>query len=101
MRQGGGDDTTSMKKLIAGLLALLASVGAFCQRTVVYHLDITDTTVNYTGRHRHAIAVNGLLPGPTLEFTEGDTAVIYIRNEMMMATSLHWHGLSMPNRYDG
>jgi CopA family copper-resistance protein len=101
MRQGGGDDTTSMKKLIVGLLALLASVGAFCQRTVAYHLDITDTTVNYTGRHRHAIAVNGLLPGPTLEFTEGDTAVIYIRNEMMMATSVHWHGLIVPNRYDG
>jgi FtsP/CotA-like multicopper oxidase with cupredoxin domain len=90
-----------MKKLMMGLLALLASVGAVCQRTVVYHLDITDTTVNYTGRHRHAIAVNGLLPGPTLEFTEGDTAVIYIHNKMMMATSVHWHGLIVPNRYDG
>ena len=41
------------------------------------------------------------LPGPTLEFTEGDTAVIYIHNEMMMATSVHWHGLIVPNRYDG
>ena len=65
-----------MKKLVTVLLALMGSVGAVCQRTVVYHLDITDTTVNYTGRHRHAIAVNGLLPGPTLEFIEGDTAVI-------------------------
>jgi FtsP/CotA-like multicopper oxidase with cupredoxin domain len=101
MRQGGGDDTTQMKKLMMGLLALLASAGAVCQHTVVYHLDITDTTVNYTGRHRHAIAVNGLLPGPTLEFTEGDTAVVYIHNEMMMATSVHWHGLIVPNRYDG
>ena len=90
-----------MKKLMMGLLALLASAGAVCQHTVVYHLDITDTTVNYTGRHRHAIAVNGLLPGPTLEFTEGDTAVVYIHNEMMMATSVHWHGLIVPNRYDG
>jgi FtsP/CotA-like multicopper oxidase with cupredoxin domain len=90
-----------MKKLMVGLLALLVSAGAVCQRTVVYRLDITDTTVNYTGRHRHAIAVNGLLPGPTLEFTEGDTAVIYIHNRMMMATSVHWHGLIVPNRYDG
>jgi FtsP/CotA-like multicopper oxidase with cupredoxin domain len=83
------------------MLALLVSVGAVCQRTVVYHLDITDTTVNYTGRQRHAIAVNGSLPGPTLEFTEGDTAVIYIHNRMMMPTSIHWHGLIVPNRYDG
>jgi FtsP/CotA-like multicopper oxidase with cupredoxin domain len=90
-----------MKKLCLGMLALLVSVGAVCQRTVVYHLDITDTTVNYTGRHRHAIAVNGRLPGPTLEFTEGDTAVIYIHNRMMMPTSIHWHGLIVPNRYDG
>lgn len=60
-----------MKRLITGLLALLAGMGAVCQRTVVYHLDITDIPVNYTGRHRHAIAVNGQLPGPTLEFTEG------------------------------
>lgn len=69
--------------------------------TVVYHLYISDTVVNYTGHPRHAIAVNGLLPGPTLEFTEGDTAEVYIHNEMMMETSVHWHGLIVPNRYDG
>jgi FtsP/CotA-like multicopper oxidase with cupredoxin domain len=90
-----------MRKSSLVLLALLVSVGAVCQHTVEYHLTITDTTVNYTGRHRHAIAVNGLLPGPTLEFTEGDTAVIYIHNMMMMPTSVHWHGLIVPNRYDG
>ncbi len=90
-----------MRKLSLGLLALLISAGAVCQRTVEYHLDISDTTVNYTGRHRHAIAVNGQLPGPTLQFTEGDTAVIYIHNMMMMPTSIHWHGLIVPNRYDG
>ena len=70
-------------------------------KTVVYHLYITDTVVNYTGHRRRAIAVNGSLPGPTLTFTEGDTALIYVHNEMMMATSVHWHGLIVPNRYDG
>jgi FtsP/CotA-like multicopper oxidase with cupredoxin domain len=93
-----------MKVLIPGLLALGVSMSALAQtppHTVVYHLYVTDTTVNFTGRHRHAIAVNGKLPGPTLEFTEGDTAEIYIHNEMMMETSVHWHGLIVPNRYDG
>ena len=52
-----------MRKLSLLLPALLVSLGAVCQRTVEYHLDITDTTVNYTGRHRHAIAVNGLSAG--------------------------------------
>ncbi|HEY4286701.1 MAG TPA: multicopper oxidase domain-containing protein [Puia sp.] len=68
---------------------------------VVYHLYITDTIVNYTGRKRSAIAVNGSLPGPQLDFTEGDTAEIHIHNEMMMETSVHWHGLIVPNEYDG
>ena len=71
------------------------------KRTIVYHLYINDTTVNYTGRKRTAIAVNGQLPGPTLEFTEGDTAEIYVHNEMMMETSVHWHGLIVPNQFDG
>ena len=67
----------------------------------VYDLYITDTTVNYTGKRRPAIAVNGSLPGPQLDFTEGDTAEIHIHNEMMMETSVHWHGLIVPNQYDG
>jgi FtsP/CotA-like multicopper oxidase with cupredoxin domain len=69
--------------------------------TIIYHLYISDTLVDYTGKRRHAIAVNRQLPGPVLEFTEGDTAEIHIHNEMMMATSVHWHGLIVPNQYDG
>ncbi|HEY4206528.1 MAG TPA: multicopper oxidase domain-containing protein, partial [Puia sp.] len=68
---------------------------------VVYHLYITDTTVNYTGKKVKAIAINGSIPGPVLYFTEGDTAEIHIHNEMMMETSVHWHGLIIPNQYDG
>jgi CopA family copper-resistance protein len=68
---------------------------------VTYHLYISDTTVNYTGQKRSAMAINGSIPGPALEFTEGDTAEIYVHNDMHMETSIHWHGLILPNRYDG
>ena len=67
----------------------------------IYHLYIGDTTVNYTGKARPAMAINGSIPAPTLTFTEGDTAEIYVHNTMMMETSIHWHGLILPNRYDG
>ncbi len=67
----------------------------------VYHIYLTDTAVNYTGRQRPAMAINGAIPAPVLEFTEGDTAEIYVHNEMMMETSIHWHGIILPNRYDG
>jgi FtsP/CotA-like multicopper oxidase with cupredoxin domain len=38
---------------------------------------------------------------PTLTFTEGDIAEIYVHNELDEATSLHWHGLYLPNKEDG
>ena len=70
-------------------------------KRAIYHLYIRDTTVNYTGRQRPAMVINGTIPAPKLEFNEGDTAEIYVHNEMMMETSIHWHGLILPNRYDG
>ena len=69
--------------------------------TVHYDLYITDTTVNFAGKSKHAIAVNGTIPMPTLTFTEGDTAEIYVHNMLKEETSLHWHGLFLPNQYDG
>ena len=73
----------------------------FAQKTVRYDLYIRDTIVNFTGKERRAIAVNGQIPMPTLTFTEGDTAEIYVHNELNEKTSLHWHGLFLPNKEDG
>ena len=70
-------------------------------RTVRYDLYIDDTVVNYTGKKRQAIAVNGSLPAPTLVFTIGDTAMIYVHNRSGQPTSVHWHGVFLPNRMDG
>ncbi|MFH6943397.1 multicopper oxidase domain-containing protein [Flavobacterium sp.] len=70
-------------------------------RVVRYDLYIRDTIVNFTGKPKRAIAVNGQIPMPTLTFTEGDTAEIYVHNELDEDTSLHWHGLFLPNQYDG
>jgi len=57
--------------------------------------------VNFSGKEKRAIAVNGQIPMPTLTFTEGDTAEIYVHNELNEETSLHWHGLFLPNKEDG
>ena len=40
-------------------------------KTVIYHLFVKDTVVNFTGKYKRAIAVNGQIPMPTLTFTEG------------------------------
>jgi CopA family copper-resistance protein len=70
-------------------------------RTVRYDLYVRDTMVTYGKKPKRAIAVNGQIPMPTLTFTQGDTAEIYVHNEMDEETSLHWHGLFLPNRMDG
>ncbi len=79
----------------------LISTFAFTQNIVRYDLFIKDTVVNFSGKEKRAIAVNGQIPMPTLTFTEGDTAEIYVHNDLDEETSLHWHGLFLPNQYDG
>jgi len=71
------------------------------QKIVRYDLYVRDTVVNFTGKEKRAIAVNGQIPMPTLTFTEGDTAEIWVHNELNESTSLHWHGLFLPNKEDG
>ncbi|MFV8377148.1 multicopper oxidase domain-containing protein [Flavobacterium sp. LB3R33] len=70
-------------------------------RTVRYDLYVRDTIVTFGDKPKRAIAVNGQIPMPTLTFTEGDIAEIYVHNELNEDTSLHWHGLFLPNKEDG
>ena len=70
-------------------------------KRVEYDLYVKDTMVNFTGKHKHAIAINGQIPAPTIIFTEGDTAIIRVHNLMKMETSIHWHGILLPNSEDG
>ena len=48
-----------------------------------------------------AIAYNGQVPGPTIRVMEGDTLRVTLRNELSKSTSIHWHGLHVPNAVDG
>lgn len=73
----------------------------FGGKTVRYDLYVKDTIVNFTGKNRRAIAINGKLQAPTLYFTEGDTAEIYLHNMLKENTGLHWHGVILPNEQDG
>ena len=74
---------------------------SFSQKVVHYELFVRDTVVNFANKEKRAIAVNGQIPMPTLEFTEGDTAEIVVHNLLKESTSLHWHGIFLPNKEDG
>ncbi|KAB7772673.1 MULTISPECIES: copper resistance system multicopper oxidase [Xanthomonas] len=66
-------------------------------------LSIGSTQVNFTGRTRPAIAVNGSVPAPLLRWREGDTVTIRVANRLPghTQTSVHWHGLLLPANMDG
>ncbi|MFA7380892.1 MAG: multicopper oxidase domain-containing protein [Bacteroidia bacterium] len=90
-----------MFRLLSLLLITACVVSANAQQVVRYDLYVTDTLVNFAGKNKRAIAVNGQIPMPTLTFTEGDTAEIHVHNQLNEETSLHWHGLFLPNKEDG
>lgn len=71
-------------------------------RTITeYNLTIEQNKMTLGGVTAKAMTINGSIPGPVLEFTEGDLAIINVTNKMDVETSVHWHGLILPNFYDG
>lgn len=68
---------------------------------VEYDLYIDRTPVTFGGERGTAVTINGGVPGPLLRFTEGDEAIIRVHNRLREDTSVHWHGLILPNAMDG
>ncbi|MEP5254590.1 MAG: multicopper oxidase domain-containing protein [Winogradskyella arenosi] len=66
-----------------------------------YNLTIDQDEVTLAGVTADGMTVNGGIPAPTLEFTIGDLAIINVTNNMDVETSVHWHGIILPNFYDG
>jgi len=65
-------------------------------------LSIGESAVDFTGRVRPAITVNGSLPAPILRWREGQTVDIHVRNALAHhPTSIHWHGILLPSNMDG
>ena len=94
-----------MKKLFFFFSFLLNYSAVYSQQAkhrVEYDLYIDQLEVNFSGKKRMALAINGTIPGPVLHFTEGDTAIIRVHNKLNnQETSTHWHGLLVPNEQDG
>lgn len=44
---------------------------------------------------------NGTVPGPLIRVTEGDRVRVILQNDLPEPTSIHWHGMPVPNAMDG
>lgn len=84
--------------LLLTTLAVTLSAGA---ALVEYRLEVDEQVMAPAGKPRRVLTLNGGVPGPTLHFREGDTAVITVTNHLKEETSVHWHGILLPNQMDG
>jgi CopA family copper-resistance protein len=76
-----------------------------------FDLVVGEMPVDFTGRVRPAVTVNGSLPAPVLRWREGTTVTVRVRNALAHAgahgaahahaTSIHWHGILLPANMDG
>ena len=48
-----------------------------------------------------AYAINGQVPGPRIDVEQGDRLRIVVTNHLPEPTTLHWHGMVLPNEMDG
>ena len=72
-----------------------------------FDLVIDELPVNFTGRMRPGVAVNGSIPAPTLRWREGTAVELRVSNRLSPKsihggqTSIHWHGILLPANMDG
>lgn len=66
--------------------------------------ELTTKAVQWTildGTSVTAFTYNGTVPGPMIRVTEGDQVRIVVKNELPDPTTVHWHGVEVPNAMDG
>ncbi|WP_339612274.1 copper resistance system multicopper oxidase [uncultured Idiomarina sp.] len=47
------------------------------------------------------ITINGQMPGPLIRLKEGQRAKLNVTNRLSEDTSIHWHGIILPENMDG
>jgi multicopper oxidase len=87
---------------IAAVALPLRVTHAHASDVVDYTLTASPITFTPTSGVRvRALAYNGVLPGPVLRVTHGQRVRVRYRNRTGEPTSVHWHGMILPNAMDG
>lgn len=92
---------SAISMLPTGVLASLNNPKTPILKGNDINLSVGQSQVNFTGKTRTAVTVNGSFPAPILQFEEGQTVTIRVKNTLNQDTSIHWHGLILPSEMDG
>ncbi len=67
-----------------------------------FHFTAVQTRVNLgSGKDFVAWTYNGQVPGPEIRVREGDIIRVVLKNNLPEDTTIHWHGIPLPNPMDG
>jgi FtsP/CotA-like multicopper oxidase with cupredoxin domain len=92
--------TAGLAQLRAGSAPTVAPAGAGEPRTI--HLEARPVRWELApGRTVSAMAYDGQVPGPAIRAREGERLRIIFKNGLADPTTVHWHGVDVPNAMDG
>ncbi|MGD9041057.1 MAG: multicopper oxidase domain-containing protein, partial [Desulfobacteraceae bacterium] len=78
------------------------SFGETAPKVREFRLTASKAEVNLgRGPNFFAWAYNGQVPGPEIRVKEGEIIRVLLKNELPEETSIHWHGVPVPNPMDG
>lgn len=66
-----------------------------------YVCNLEQQTIAPLGVPNNATLINGRLPGTEIRYREGDMFRVLVNNRLTVPTTLHWHGMLVPNYMDG
>lgn len=98
--------------LATGFVALMfASVTGRAQNPLYIPPALSGTTFNlsiqqgtkvfFTGYNTPTFGINGVWMSPTLILNKGDSVTLNVTNNLTQSTTMHWHGLHVPAKWDG
>ena len=71
-------------------------------RVIEVNIEARRSTVEFVrGTPTEVWTYNGGVPGPLLRGKTGDRLIVHFKNSLAEPTSIHWHGLRIPNEMDG
>src|SRR5687767_2130124 len=82
-------------------MALVPSV-AYAQKARVLRAAAARQSLVGSGHpHTDVWAYDGAVPGPELRFRQGERLRVEVHNALAVDTTVHWHGVRLPNAMDG
>lgn len=92
-------------------IALLCASQSYAQNTLYIPPALTGTTFNlsaqsgtttlFSGFNTPTYGINGTWMAPTLIINKGDSVTFNVTNNLPVSTTIHWHGLHLPAKWDG